>query len=115
MSALNQTATETLTGGGLNPVDVLFTLPNTLTGGLYINIWLIGLYSVMVIGATQFNQRLKTASMYSSFVTFLATFLLVLFSRFTSEPVAGGNQLIPATVFLMGNLIWNYLDNGGIR
>lgn len=115
MSALNETAVETLTGGGLNPVDVFFTLPNALTGGLYINIWLIGLYSVMVVGATQFNQRLRTASMYSSFVTFLVTFLLVLLGRFTSEPVAGGNQLIPATVFLMANILWNYLEGGGVR
>lgn len=115
MSSLNETALETLTGGGLSPIDVFFTLPNQVTGGLYINIWLIGLYSVMTIGATQFGQRLRSASMYSSFATFIVTFLLVLLSRFTSEPIAGGNQLIPVTVLLMANILWNYVAAGGVR
>lgn len=104
-----------LPGEAISPVDVFFTLPNQLTGGLYINVFLFGVYGLFLIGGTLYQQRLRSASMYASFSTFLVTFLLVLLGRFTSEPIAGGTQLIPVTIVLMGNLLWNYLSSGGLR
>jgi len=100
--------TENVTG----PSDVLFTIPNQMTGDLYINIWLAGLYGVLTIGATRYQQSLPEASLYASFGTFITTFMLVILSSFTGVAIAGGNQLIPAAVLLAANLLWNYMTGG---
>jgi len=94
------------------PADVLFTVPNQMTGNMFINMWLAGLYGVLLIGATRYNQPLEAASLFASFGTFIVTFMLVLLSSFTETAIAGGNQLIPVTVLLVGNLLWNYMTGG---
>jgi len=96
-----------------NPAEILFALPNQYTGGLFINIWLAGLYGVLLIGATRFGQNIQAGSLFASFGTFIVTFLLVLLSGFISTPIAGGNQLIPVTMLLAGNLLWNYMSGKG--
>lgn len=103
--------TNTTTG----PADALFTVPNQMTDHLFINMWLAGLYGVLLIGATRYNQPLEAASLFASFGTFVVTFMLVLLGSYLKTPIAGGNQLIPVTVLLMGNLLWNYMSRGGIR
>jgi len=101
-----------LPNGTTNPAEVLFTLPNQYTGGMFINIWLAGLYGVLTIGATRYGQSIQAGSLFASFGTFITAFLLVLLSGFLGTPVAGGNQLIPAAVLLAGNLLWNYMSGG---
>lgn len=96
-----------------NPADLLFTTPNQYTEGAFINIWLFGVYGVFFIGATLFSNDLAKNSLFASFVTFITTFLLVLLSGMTDIAVAGGNQLIPAIVILLANLLWNYMKSGG--
>lgn len=95
-----------------SPADVLFTVPNQMTEGMFINMWLAALYGVLLIGATRYNQSLEAGSLFASFGTFVVTFLLVLTGSFLDTAIAGGNQLIPVTVLLMGNLLWNYMSGG---
>ena len=95
-----------------NPADILFSLPNQMTGDLFINMWLIALYGVLTISATRYQQPLDQASLFGSFGTFMVTFLLVLLSSFTDTAIAGGNQLIPAAVLLAANLLWNFMTGG---
>jgi len=95
-----------------NPLDVLFQIPGEMTGGMYVNVWLAGLYGVLMLGALQYNQDYRSSSLFASFGTFITAFMLVILSGFTSEPVAGGNQLIPAAVVLAANLLWNYISGG---
>jgi len=95
-----------------SPADVLFGLPNQMTGDLFINMWLAGVYGVLLIGATRYNQSLESSSLFASFGTFIVTFLLVLLSSFVDTTIAGTNQLIPVTVLLMANLLWNYMKGG---
>jgi len=101
--------------GTLNPAEVMFTLPNQYTGNMFVSIWLAGLYGVLFIGSVGFTKRVKPSSLFASFGTFIVTFLLVLLSSFTSTPIAGGNQLIPAVILLIANILWNYMgSNGGV-
>jgi len=102
-----------LPNGTTNPAEVLFTLPNSYTGGMFINIWLAGLYGVLTIGATRYGQSVQAGSLFASFGTFIVAFLLVLLSGFTNTVIAGGNQLIPAAMLLAGNILWNYMSGGG--
>lgn len=100
--------TENTTG----PVDVLFTIPNQMTGNLFVSIWLVGVYGVFTIGATRYQQSIEEASLFGSFATFFAAFILVLLSSYTEVPIAGGNQLLPAALLLAANLLWNYMTGG---
>ena len=101
-----------LPNGTTNPAEILFATPNEYTGGMFINMWLAGLYGVLLIGASRYGQPIQAASLFASFGTFIVTFLLVIMSGFTSVPIAGGNQLIPAAMVLAGNLLWNYMSGG---
>lgn len=102
-----------LPNGTTNPAEIIFSLPNQYTGGMFISFWLAGLYGVLLIGATRYSQSLQSGSLFASFGTFITTFLLVLLSGFLNTPVAGGNQLIPAAVLLAVNMLWSYMSNGG--
>jgi len=101
-----------LPNGTANPAEVLFATPNQYTDGMFINMWLAGLYGVLMIGATRFGQSIQASSLFAAFGTFIVTFLLVVMSSFTSIPIAGGNQLIPAAMLLAANLLWNYMSGG---
>ena len=103
-----------LPNGTTNPAEVIFTLPNQYTGGVFINLWLAGLYGVLTIGATRYGQSIQSSSLFASFGTFIVTFLLVLLSGFLDSPIAGGNQLIPVSVLLAVNMLWSYMS-GGVR
>lgn len=103
-----------LPNGTTNPAEVMFTLPNQYTEGMFINIWLAGVYGVLTIGASRYGQSIQASSLFASFGTFIVAFLLVLLSGFMNVPVAGGNQLIPAAVLLAANMLWNYMT-GGVR
>jgi len=96
------------------PAEVLFTLPNQMTGGVFVNMWLAALYGVLMIGATRYQQSIQAASLFASFGTFTVTFLLVALSSFVDVAIAGGNQLIAAAVLLMANMVWNYMSGGRI-
>lgn len=98
-----------------NPSQVLFSIPNQMTGGQFINIWITGLYGVLLIGATRYQQSLQAASLYASYGTFIITFLVVILGSYLPVPVAGGNQLIPATVILVANMLWNFMSGGRFR
>jgi len=102
-----------LPNGTTNPAEVLFTLPNEYTGGIFINVWLMGVYGVLMIGASRYGQSIQASSLFASFGTFIVSFLLVVLSSFLPTPIAGGNQLIPAAVILAANLLWNYMTRGG--
>jgi len=101
-----------LPNGTVNPAEIIFATPNDFTGGMFINMWLAGLYGVLLIGASRYGQPIQASSLFASFGTFIVTFLLVVMSSFTNVPIAGGNQLIPAAVILAGNLLWNYMSGG---
>lgn len=108
--AINDSYVYQMPSGTLQIEDVLFTLPNQYTGNAYINIWLIAMWSIFFIGGIAFNQGPKRSSLYAGFGGFIATFLLTLGGW------AGGNQLIPATIFFLATLAINYVDGGpGIR
>lgn len=94
------------------PADVLFTIPGEMTGGVFINLWIAAMYGVLMIGATRYDQSVRAASLFASFGTFIVTFILVALSSFVDTPIAGGNQLIIASVLLMANLVWNYMNGG---
>lgn len=89
--------------------DILYQLPMDYTGGLYINIWLFGLYGILFIGSLQFQMGVRKAGLFTSFGGFVVTFLLTL------AGFAGTNQLIPATVVLIGAIFINHLQSGGAR
>jgi len=99
--------------GTITPSDVLFTIPNEMTEGVFINLWLVALYGLLTIGSTRYNQSIQAGSMFAAYGTFIITFLLVLLSSFTNVPIAGGNQLIAAAVILVANMLWNYMTRGG--
>lgn len=101
-----------LPNGTTNPAEIIFATPNDMTGGMFINMWLAGLYGVLMIGASRYGQPIQASSLFASFGTFIVTFLLVVMSSFTSVPIAGGNQLIPAAMLLAGNMLWNYMSGG---
>jgi len=78
--------------GTLKVEDVLFNLPQQYTGGLYINIWLTGLFGILFMGGLTYGQGGIKSSLFAGFGTFIVTFILTLGGW------AGGNQLIPAPV-----------------
>jgi len=87
--------------------NVLFELPMQFTDGLYLNIWMFGLYGILFISGLQFRQGTRKAALFASFGGFITSFLLVL------AGIAGANQLIPATVILIGVIFANYTESGG--
>jgi len=72
--------------------EVMMETPQAYTGGMFINLFLIGFFMLLTIGAVQYKVAMKKAVVYSTYATFLLTFLLSL------AGFAGGNQLIPAAV-----------------
>jgi len=100
------------------PTDMTFTQamfgqPMKYTGNLYIDFWLIGFFGIMFTGAMIYGQGGRKSSLFASFGTFIVAFLLTILSSYTSVPIAGGNQLIPATVLLLGSIVWNYMSSQG--
>lgn len=88
--------------------DVLFGTPMQYTGGLYINVFLIGFFSMLTIGSLNYNIKPAKSLVYSTFGTFGLTFLLSL------AGYAGGNQLIPAAVAFIAVTAFNIvLGEGG--
>lgn len=72
--------------------EVMMGTPQAYTDGMFINLFLIGFFMMLTIGAVQYRVQMKKALVYSTFATFLLTFL------FSLAGYAGGNQLIPAAV-----------------
>lgn len=109
MSNLNESYVYEMPSGIIQIEDILFNLPNQYTGGAFINLWLITLWSIFFIGGLVFNQGPKRSSLYAGFGGFIVTFLMTLGGW------AGGNQLIPATVFFIATLAVNYVSDGGVQ
>jgi len=75
--------------------ETMVGAPMQYTGGSFINLFLIGFFMILTIGAVQYNATVKKAAVFSSFSTFIVTFL------FSLAGYAGGNQLITAAVVFM--------------
>ena len=86
--------------------DVMLGTPMQYTGGQFINIFIIGFFAMLTIGAIQYQVRVKKALIYSSFSTFMVTFL------FTLAGYAGGNQLIPTAVLFIIITAYNIISGG---
>lgn len=86
--------------------EVMLGTPMQYTGGQFINIFLIGFFAMLTIGAIQYRVRVKKALIYSSFSTFMLTFLFAL------AGYAGGNQLIPSAVLFMTITAYNIIGGG---
>jgi len=84
--------------------ETLMGTPMTYTGGQFINIFLIGFFTMLTIGAVQYQIQVKKAVVYSSFSTFIATFILSI------AGYAGGNQLIPAAVVFIAVTAYNVME-----
>jgi len=87
--------------------DVLMGTPMQYTDGFFINIFLIGFFSMLTIGASAYQVGIDKAIVYSTYTTFLLTFLLSL------AGYAGGNQLIPASVAFIMATVYNMMNSGG--
>lgn len=85
--------------------EVMLGTPMQYTGGQFINIILIGFFAMLTIGAVQYQIRVKKALVYSSFSTFILTFL------FTMAGYAGGNQLVPAAVLFISITAYNVMED----
>jgi len=72
--------------------EVMIGTPQAYTGEMFLDLFLTGFFAMLTIGAVQYRVQVKKAVVYSSFATFILTFL------FTLAGYAGGNQLIPAAV-----------------
>lgn len=107
MSNISDSFVYEIPNSTVTPKDVLFGLPNQYTGGAFINLWLIGVYGVLFTGALSFGQGGKKSSLFAGFGTFIITFLMTL------AGIAGGNQLIPATIVFLASMVLNYMDKGG--
>lgn len=94
--------TNTTDVGGL-----LMGTPMMYTDGFFINVFLIGFFSILTIGATAYKVPIEKATVYSSFATFLLTFL------FAMAGYAGGNQLIPAAVIFILITVYNVMQSDG--
>jgi hypothetical protein len=85
--------------------EVMMGAPMQYTGGQFINIFLIGFFALLTIGAVQYQKPVKKAVVYSSFSTFILTFL------FTVAGYAGGNQMIPAAVVFITATAYNVMED----
>jgi len=85
--------------------DLLFGLPNQYTGGLYTNIWLMGLFAMVFIGGLKATGRADNAAIFASFATFITTFMLTILG------FAGENQIIGVTVVFIGSMAVKYVGS----
>lgn len=83
--------------------DLMFGTPMQYTDGLFINIFLIGFFSMLTIGAAAYQTQVRKTLIFSSFATFGLTFLL------SFAGYAGGNQLIPTAVLFMLIVAYNIM------
>lgn len=72
--------------------DLMMGTPQNYTDGMFLNLFLTGFFMILTIGAVQYKVQMKKAVIYSTFATFLLTFIISI------AGYAGGNQLIPAAV-----------------
>ncbi|MFB6192652.1 MAG: hypothetical protein ABEK00_00200 [Candidatus Nanohaloarchaea archaeon] len=84
--------------------ETLVGAPMQYTGNQFVNLFLIGFFAILTIGAVQYNFQVKKAVVYSSFSTFILSFL------FSLAGYAGGNQLITAAVVFMAVTAYNVME-----
>lgn len=90
-----------------NVGEVMMGTPMAYTDGMFINFFLIGFFMMLTIGAVQYRAPVKKAVVYSSFSTFIVTFL------FSLAGYAGGNQLITTAVVFMTITAYNVMEGRG--
>lgn len=88
--------------------EVMMGTPMQYTDGAFITLFLIGFFMLLTIGAVQYQVAMKKAVVYSTYATFLLTFL------FSMAGYAGGNQLIPAAVAFIAVTAYTIME-GRIR
>jgi hypothetical protein len=96
----------------MNLIEAFFGMPQKWTDGMFINVFITGIFGTLFISSMIFVRDPRKASLYSSFGTFITVFLLTMLSGFSSVPIAGGNQLIPAAILLIITIIWNRAGGG---
>lgn len=84
--------------------QVMIGTPQAYTGEMFLDLFLTGFFSMLTIGAVQYRVQVKKAVVYSSFATFILTFL------FTLAGYAGGNQLITIAVVFIAVTAYNIME-----
>jgi len=96
----------------MNLIEAFFGMPQKWTDGMFINVFITGIFGTLFISSMIFTKDPRKSSLFSSFGTFITVFLLTLLSSFSNTPIAGGNQLIPAAILLIITIIWNRTGGG---